>query len=170
MQEAKQAAKDLEMPGAAFDESSALLANQAKSAAALVSERFHELRRGISAGNVALRVMSLFAAGLMILDGFFAFFSLLSFSPLRALIEIYVFLAGLVALTVEATLDWERLAFFQEVLRHKANFLYLMTGRGSFYIFFGTLIFAQWPVPYDVLVGAYLVAVGITMIAAGRQA
>ena len=45
-----------------------------------------------------------------------------------------------------------------------------VSGRGAFYVFVGTLALAQWPLVPEVIVGAWLVALGLAYVCFGRAA
>lgn len=52
----------------------------------------------------------------------------------------------------------------------EAKFLTLLNGRGGLYAFLGTLLLSQWPQLFDVLLGFYMVFIGVLMILVGSHA
>lgn len=55
-------------------------------------------------------------------------------------------------------------------LRTEAKFLYLLSGRGAFYMFIGTLLMAKYPSIYDFSFGLYMGTLGFFMIVVGHHA
>ena len=88
-------------------------------------------------------------------------------SPLSAVLNIYLFLFGLVSSILEykEKLMTER---YIAILRREALFLSRPYGRAAFYVFVGLLILCQGGI-LQFLIGIYTTIVGIIIFQASRQ-
>lgn len=135
-----------------------------------VTARLKSLRDELTGASWAIRTIANLAAVSMTVAGAFSVLTLLSLKPLQALIEVYTLLAGLLAISIEGTFTFRR---FQEADSWAYKFapgLFTLTGRATFYIFFGSLLVAQFPSLLDFGVGCYVVFAGITLLLAGARA
>ncbi len=104
------------------------------------------------------------AAGIfMILSGFFGFFfEFVELSPLRAVLNIYILLFGILTVLLEYKSD-SRFMAYMSVVKREAHFLFDPYGRGCYYIFCGILLSVKGGIlPF--LIGLCVVAIGMLLI------
>lgn len=96
---------------------------------------------GWQRGGYNWRVLGLIAGGLMVVNGTLSFLGDL-LSPLSAVLNVYLILFGIVSLLLEYR-DQTLSKRFLEYIKREAHFLYIPHGRGAFYFFCGSLLFAK---------------------------
>ena len=90
-----------------------------------------------------------------------------SFSPLQMMIEVYCGIFGLLTIILEGR-KYSITHSFHAYIRDYAKFLTFTWGRGIFYCFSGSLMFSQVTM-IDMLIGGYMIVVGLTSIIVGRH-
>ena len=88
-------------------------------------------------------------------------------SPFKAVLDLYLFLFGLLA----CVLEFKERVFtlkYLEIIKKEALFLYRPYGRAAFYFFIGLLVISQGGL-LGLLVGLYTSAVGVIIFYASRS-
>lgn len=103
------------------------------------------------------------------LNGFFSvLFEMTGLSPLMALLNIYLFLFGCIGVMLE---NREQPVFkkYVDIIRRELHLLYLPYGRGAFYGFCGSLLFAKGGI-ISMLSGVFVFAVGVILYLSNKNA
>ena len=118
---------------------------------------------------MTFRVMALTGGFAMIFQCLFGSLGkLLSFSPLKALIEVYCGIFGIITVILEIPIEKARfIQRFRKMVNEHAKFLTFTWGRGVFYFFAGSLMFSQMNL-IDMLIGGWMCFTGFTSIVVGQ--
>ena len=119
------------------------------------------LRLWLREGPRSLRGASCLGGALVALSAFTSVFSdLLTLHPLRALVNLYLILFGVIVVLLELSVLRTCSGRCRMMLVDNAGFLAKVWGRGAFLIFVGTLAIAQHEA-FHTLVGLFVTALGI---------
>lgn len=136
---------------------------------ALGRSKFLELRKYAEEGNWSWRVLG-FIAGLLVmwLSIMSILTNLISLSPFRAVLNIYLFFFGLAACLLEFK-ERTLTVTYLTVLQREALFLTRPYGRAAFYFFLGLLIVSIGGL-LNLIVGAYVTGLGLVVYYSSTQA
>lgn len=132
-------------------------------------QKFLELKKYAEEGSYTWKVLGFIAGGLLMSVAFLDFFShIFSLSPFAAILDIYIFFFGAVAVMLEFK-DQFLTKRYIEMIRKEAFFLYKPYGRAAFYSFVGVLLIAKGGI-LDFIVGLYTLFVGVAVYYGSTQA
>uniref|UniRef100_A0A7S2BIR7 EF-hand domain-containing protein n=1 Tax=Florenciella parvula TaxID=236787 RepID=A0A7S2BIR7_9STRA len=134
----------------------------------MASSHLSNMKDWVGDGPITLRAAALFGGAMLVLTGFFGTLGSL-FSPLKLIMEAYMFCFGVLIVMLEAKNNLCK-DNWMNILKKEAKFLTLLAGRGYFYIVLGTLLMAQWPDVGNFLLGLYMTCVGGLMTVVGLHA
>lgn len=135
----------------------------------VAADRVEEIRKSLMDGTTPVRVLALIGGvGVAFFAGTGILGSLLSFQWLSVVMEIYTFFFGLIMIVLES--DFVSLPpKSMDTLYKYCLFLKFIWGRGVLYLITGNLQLAQGSI-FDLIVGLYVMFVGILYIFLGRSA
>jgi hypothetical protein len=115
---------------------------------------------------MSFRIAGMVGGVIMIVSGGLSFYgNFLALSLIQEVLSVYTFFFGFIVVMLEAQ-GFIYLTAVKSVIKTQAKFLTLLNGRGIFYCFLGTILFAQPGFGNDVL-GIYMIVVGIFMFIVG---
>lgn len=149
-----------------------LTQENAQVAGNFAKEKFDELRKQASDGDYSIRLFALVGGFLLVCLSATEFLGkILTLHLFGALIEVYTFCLGMVALILEGKgqiplFPADRWA---ETIQKYALILRYVWGRGALYFVAGTLQLSQMGL-FDLIAGGFMTFVGIMYIVVGKQA
>jgi len=151
--------------------SSLLTKENAEAAGAFAKEKFQELRTQASDGDYSIRLFALLGGILLIVLSATEFLGkVLTLHFFSALLEIYTFVLGVLALILEGR---GQIPFFPsgwaDVILKYALILRYVSGRGALYFVAGTLQLSQKGL-LDLICGGFMTLVGVVYIIVGKRA
>jgi COPI associated protein len=144
-----------------------LTSENVQRAGAVAQSQWQEVQTSMQQGQWSLRLLALLAGiALVVTAGLGCLHLVLVFHWTQALMELYAFLLGVIVLILEST-QLQLPGIYLQRLFQYALFLKFVWGRGCLYFVAGSLQFAQNGL-VNLLVGAYVMAVGLLYIFVGR--
>jgi hypothetical protein len=126
-----------------------------------------ELKKYAEEGGYNWKVLGLLAGGLMVANGVLSLLGSL-FSPLVAVLNVYLTGFGIISILLEYK-DQTLTKRFLEYIKREAHFLYIPHGRGAFYVFCGSLLFAKGGI-LNMVMGLAVAIVGIILFYSNKAA
>lgn len=134
----------------------------------VANEKAKAIRNSFETGNFSLRLLvQIGALALIIFSALGIFNNILHFKFAKSVSEVFTLCLGIIMMILESRLLSLPPTFTQNLLKY-ALFLKYVWGRGLLYTFAGTLQAIQGSF-FDVIVGLYVMAVGVIFILLGYR-
>lgn len=133
-------------------------------------EGYKKIEAWAKEGPTSIRFLA-FCGGIVMAfnSGFSIIGSILTLSPINALLKCYLVIFGVTIAAIEAK-SFLCPSFFRIAITKYAHFLDYLSGRGYFYIFIGSFLLVRWPAIIDFFIGAYMATLGFICIIVGKTA